>query len=91
MKGGKTGINVVVMGLSWWVMAQCDKRDVNAWFIVDDLKWVIQEMKRDKASPLTPQKRPCDTEDEGEERPKKRYDYLDLFITVTIIDLKLYI
>ena len=88
-KGGRSGINIVVMGLSWWVMAQHGERDVNAWAVVDDLTWVFKEMKKDSdiASPLTPQKRPRDAEDEGEDQPKKRYDFRDVFIT--IIDMKL--
>ena len=85
-KGGRTGINVVVMGLSWWVMAQHGEHDINVWSIVEDLTWVIQEMKKELASPLTPQKRPCDAEDKGEDQPNKRYDSCDLFITM--IDMK---
>ena len=48
-KGGSAGIYFVVVGLSWWVKAQHVKHDVNAWSIVDDLTWVIQEMKKDRA------------------------------------------
>ena len=44
-KGGTSGIYVAVIGLSWWVKAQHDKRDVDAWTLVDDLLWVIQQLK----------------------------------------------
>jgi len=30
-KGGTAGIYVVVMGLLWWIKAQQNKGDVNAW------------------------------------------------------------
>ena len=57
-KGGTSGIYVVVISLSWWVKAQHDKRDVDAWTLVDDLLWVIQELKRNTGSPVSvPQKR----------------------------------
>jgi hypothetical protein len=77
-KGGRSGFNVVVMGLSWWMMAQHGEGDVNVWSIVDDVTWVLQEMKKDIPSPLTPQKRPRDFEDEGEDQTKKRYDFCDI-------------
>jgi hypothetical protein len=73
-KGGSAGIYFVVMGLSWWVKAQLVEHDVNAWSIVDDLTWVIQEMKKYRASTLTPspQKRRHDGEDEEEGQHIKR-------------------
>ena len=60
MEGGTSGIYVVVIGLSWWVKAQHDERDIDAWTLVDDLSWVIQELKRNTGSPVSvPQKRVC--------------------------------
>ena len=43
-KGGTSGIYVVVMGLLWWIKGQQNECDTNAWAVVDDLSWVIQEM-----------------------------------------------
>ena len=40
-KGSTSGIYVVIIELSWWVKAQQDKCDTNAWVLVDDLLWVI--------------------------------------------------
>lgn len=65
----------MVMGLSWWVLAQKVKRDVKMWSVVEDLKWVIQEMKKGMASPQLSQKRPRDEDDEDEGQRRKRYDF----------------
>jgi len=60
-KGGTAGIYVVVMGLSWWVKAQHIEHDINAWALVDDLSWVIQQLKLETGSALSvPQKRARD-------------------------------
>jgi len=73
-KGGSAGIYFVVMGLSWWVKAQLVKHDVNVWSIVDDITWVIQEMKKYRASSVSSssEKRPHDGEDEEEGQHVKR-------------------
>jgi hypothetical protein len=68
-KGGTAGIYIVVMGLSWWVIAQRAEIDVNAWSVVDDLMWVIQEMKADRGSPAL--KRAHDEEDKEGQRAKR--------------------
>lgn len=66
-KGGTSGIYVIVMGLSWWVTAQRARRDTNAWTLVDDILWVLREMKRDMAPAVpAPQKRGRDDGDEDE-------------------------
>ena len=39
-KGGTVGVYTIVMGLSWWIMAQRVERDANAWSVVDDVTWV---------------------------------------------------
>jgi hypothetical protein len=47
-KGGASGIYTIVMGLLWWIKAQCADsavHDINAWAAVSDLLWVIQQMK----------------------------------------------
>ena len=57
-KGGMSGVYVVVIGLSWWVKAQHDERDVNAWTLIDDVSWVIQQLKKNMGSMVSmPQKR----------------------------------
>ena len=57
-KGGTSGMYVVVIGLSWWVKAQHDERDVDAWTLVDDVSWVIQQLKKNMGSTVSvPQKR----------------------------------
>ena len=40
-KGGIAGIYIAVMGLSWWIKAQRNKLDPNAWAAVDNLSWVV--------------------------------------------------
>jgi len=69
-KGGTAGIYVVVMGLSWWIKAQGVERDAEAWLAVDDVSWVIEEMK--KPAKLVSAKRMHDgaeaDEDEGHKR-----------------------
>ena len=51
-KGGTAGIYIVVMGLSWWIKAQCihdsgiDDSGVDAWAAVSDILWVIEQMKK---------------------------------------------
>jgi len=79
-KGGTTGIYVVVIGLSWWVTAQHAERDADVWTLINDLLWVIQQMKKCMGS-ITPlsQKRTRDAdananpEDEG--FPRKMWVY----------------
>ena len=68
-KGGTSGIYVVIMGLSWWIKAQAVERDIDAWSAVDDISWVIEEMKQQAKQ--VPAKRAHDgTEDEVQ--PKKK-------------------
>ena len=68
------GIYIVVISLSWWVTAQHVELDVDVWPLVNDLSWVIQQMKRDMGS-ITPllQKHTRDTsaDSEAEGLPKK--------------------
>lgn len=79
-KGGTAGIYVVVVSLSWWVKAQSVERDVNAWSVVDDLLWVIQQMKRDLSPPPPTLKRAHngddnDDEDKGQRRKMYVFQY----------------
>ena len=49
---------VVVISLSWWVKAQHDECDVDAWTLVNDVLWVIQQLKKNMGSTVSvPQKR----------------------------------
>jgi hypothetical protein len=58
-KGGTSGIYIVIVGLSWWVKAQLAEKDTDAWMLVDDLSWVLQQMKESLAVRI-PQKRAHD-------------------------------
>jgi len=65
-KGGTSGIYVVVMDLSWWIKGQQNKCNANAWAVVDDLSWVIQQMSGGQDSLMsTVQKWHCDHESQG--------------------------
>lgn len=89
-KGGTAGIYVVVMGLSWWIKAQRNQRDANAWAAVDDLSWVIQQMSNASDSASSSLQKRC-REDEGngeevEEQPKEKRRYVPLWMVVFLID-----
>ena len=71
-KGGTARVYTIVMGLSWWIMAQRVERDANAWSVVDDVTWVIQQMKNNMALPPPTQKRTHEGEDEDEVQQVKR-------------------
>jgi hypothetical protein len=52
-KGGTAGIYVVIMGLSWLIGAEKSepsKHDTDTWTLVEDISWVIQQMKKGMAS-----------------------------------------
>ena len=68
-KGGTSGIYVVIVGLSWWVKAQ-PAEDTDAWTLVNDLSWVLQQLKEGLAV-LIPQKRARDG-DVDEEKSLRR-------------------
>lgn len=77
MKGGSSGIYIIVIGLSWWIKTQCSQHDPDAWTLVNDLSWVIQQMKIGIGSgPPIPQNqkraRDADTDSEKEAEPRKR-------------------
>lgn len=51
-KGGSSSIYVVIMGLSWLIKAEKSehaKHDTDAWSLVEDISWVIQQMKKGMA------------------------------------------
>jgi hypothetical protein len=58
------------MSLLWWVKAQQNKPDPNAWAAVDDLSWVIQQMSN-TFDVLTLEKQCCEPESEGKEDNKQ--------------------
>jgi hypothetical protein len=68
-KGGSAGVYTLVMGLSWWIKSVADHEDGEAWMIVDDLSWVLQQMY-DPAR-VTP-KRSREDQDGDELKPRKR-------------------
>jgi hypothetical protein len=52
-KGGSAGIYVVIIALSWWVKAEYsehNKHEIDVWMLVDDLSWVIQQMRKGMVS-----------------------------------------
>ena len=65
-KGGTAGMYTVLMALSWWIKAQRNKPDPNAWAAVNDVSWVMCQLLNARDS-LTLQKRGRDVEDDGEE------------------------
>lgn len=74
-KGGTTGIYTVVIALSWWINAQGDEHDIALWDIVNDISWVIQQL-RNQDSQLegssVPMKRAHEDGSADEEQPKLR-------------------
>jgi len=76
----------VVMALSWWIKAQCNKPDPNAWATVADVSWVIRQLS-DAQDLSTLQKRGCDGEEDNEQSEnKRRYVWLFL-LTFLVINL----
>jgi len=75
-KGGTAGIYVVVVSLSWQVKDQSIERDVNAWSVVDDLLWVIKQMKRVLPPPPAPFKRAHNEVDNDDNDEDKGYGFL---------------
>ena len=67
-KGGTAGIYVVVMGISWGV--KHDKHDDKVWSVINDLQWVIQQMKKDLSHQSDPLKQVRE-EDENERQHSK--------------------
>lgn len=73
-KGGTAGIYVIVISLSWWVKAQHTEHDADVWGLIDDLSWVIRQMKKDMGS-IVPQlqkrARDADADPEAKGLPRK--------------------
>lgn len=83
-KGGSAGIYTVVIGLSWWIKAQDMKCDADTWIMVDDLKWVIQQMYETHSSYPTGAKRAFKGREENQ-RATKRYILLPLYCYTIIL------
>ena len=72
-KGGTSGMYVVLVGLLWWIKTQRTQHDSGAWALVDDLSWVIQQMKIDMGSILlSAQKRAHEGDAKDENAPEQR-------------------
>ena len=73
-KGGTAGIYVVIMALSWWIKAQQTERDPEAWSAVEDVSWVLHQMKQTKVSRVASKKRARDEDrkEQEEGQQKKR-------------------
>lgn len=69
-KGGTSGLYIVVVGLSWWVMAQPETTG-NAWSAVADLSWVFRQIREVNSPGNSSPKRGRD-DDEEETQPKKK-------------------
>ena len=80
-KGGTSGIYIVIVGLSWWVKAQLAGRDTDAWTLVDDLSWVLQQMKKSFAV-LIPQKRAHDGDVDDKQTLRRKRCECHFFIII---------
>ena len=65
-KGGTAGIYVIVLALSWWIKAQLTECNPMVWSAVEDVSWVVQQMKNNMVSHVPSKKRARD--DDGEEK-----------------------
>ena len=74
-KGGTAGIYVVIIGLSWLIKAVQLKNaevDTTPWTLVDDISWVIKEMKKEMSlCEQVSQKRAHDGDDKNLPRKRK--------------------
>ena len=87
-KGGTSGIYIVIVGLSWWVKVQLAE-DTDAWTLVNDLSWVLQQLKESLAV-LIPQKRARDGDVDEEQTLRRKRCACNLFIIIDpflILDL----
>ena len=85
-KGGTAGIYVVLMGLSWWILAQSEMPDATAWLIVDDLSWVVQQMTDNSSrgpKQLSAKRSRDREEDDSDTRRRKRCVLRSFFITTS--------
>ena len=84
-KGGPAGICVVVMALSWWIKALGGNvaDDGNAWAAVQDLGWVLVQMRTTLMSEknVRGSKRVRNDSNKGVRNVKtKRYSYFPVLI-----------
>lgn len=71
-KGGTAGMYVIIMGLSWWIKAQLSERDPEVWSSIEDVSWVLQQIKQTVGSRVPPKKRARDDREEMEEGQQKK-------------------
>jgi len=71
-KGGMAGMYVVIMALSWWIKAQLTQRDAEVWSSIEDVSWVLQQIKQTVASRVPPKKRARDDREEMKEGQQKK-------------------
>ena len=74
-KGGTSGIYVVIMGLSWLIepeKSEHAKHETDTWTLVEDISWVIQQMKNGMPTIQVAQKRAHDPD--AENFTRKMYD-----------------
>ena len=55
-KGGMAGMYVVIMGLSWWIKAQLSECNPEVWSSIEDVSWVLQQIKQTVVSRVPPKK-----------------------------------
>ena len=70
-KGGTSGIYIVIVGLSWWVKAQLAE-DMDAWTLVNDLAWVLQQLKESLAVLIAQKRARAGDVDEEQTLRRKR-------------------
>ena len=60
-KGGMSGIYVVIMGLSWLIAAEQSEHaeHPDTLSLVEDISWVIQQMKKGMTTKRVAKKRAC--------------------------------
>ena len=75
-KGGTAGMYTVVMALSWWIKAQRNKPDPNAWAAVNDISWVIRQLSEDHDLSTLQKRRHDGEEDNDQSESKRRYVWL---------------
>ncbi|KAF6750103.1 hypothetical protein DFP72DRAFT_852072 [Ephemerocybe angulata] len=68
-KGGTAGLWTVVVSLSWWLRALSGGEDV-FWLAVDDVSWVLSQLRRDGGAPI--EKKWGVDDVPADDRPRKR-------------------
>jgi hypothetical protein len=72
-KGGRSGLYMVVVALSWWVRAlTLEIPSFRTWTAVRDVQWVIDQISK-KLAPAAPGGKKRQREDTAPSRKPKRY------------------